>query len=77
MKFSTKSLDYNWTDYKTSNELKITSVTEKINVYKSTGGTMSTECHAIDFHGYYKNYTLHFKESYTIVMFFELVIVKI
>ena len=36
MKFKRKSLDFNWTDYKTStgksNELKITSVTEKIKI---------------------------------------------
>ena len=39
MKFIRKSLGYNWTDYKTKteilNELKITSVIEKIHVHKS------------------------------------------
>ena len=39
MKLLRKSLAYNWTDYKTKTEiliqLKVTSVLEKINVYKS------------------------------------------
>ena len=39
IKFTRKILGYNWTDYKTNTHiihgLNITSVTEKINVYKS------------------------------------------